>query len=333
MKCLHDSTSLLFLSDESEKDKIWDKHRELTEHLMNIYKGSGHDDLKKQATRMIDCAPWLSFNLEKQDGKEDTRHKLSQAFFCHVRTCPVCAWRKSLCNKARFINALPKVMQENDCENATFLFLTLTVRNCDIHDLRSTIQMMNQGWKRMIDLLMKQCPWLLGWVLSTEVTRSDSEQGNAHPHFHVLLMVKPAYFKKGYIKQSDWIALWKRSARLDYDPSVHVEGIKGRRSKKGLDKTAVQASSAEALKYATTYDEEVLADADWCIEYARQIKRLKFVRTGGILNGILKDEYTDEELTQGDEETQEQEEALPLQVRYFFERMFGRYARPKQRKA
>ena len=48
-----------------------------------------------------------------------------------------------------------------------------------------------------------------GWIRTTEVTR-DKERPNeyAHPHFHVILMVKPSYFAKGYVKHMDWVRAW-----------------------------------------------------------------------------------------------------------------------------
>lgn len=320
----------LFLSDESKKDKPWDTHRSASKVLASIFRGSEVPKLKKHAIRLDDCSPWLAFGVESNE-KGEKRHKISQAFFCHVRTCPVCQWRRSLAHKARFLRAMPAILSRPECRGAKFMFLTLTVRNCDVHELRTTIQMMNDGWRRLHARLSKK-PWLLGWVLSTEVTRSDSEEGNAHPHFHILLMVKPSYFKGGnYITQSEWIAIWKQSARLDYDPSVRIELTKGHRSKRGVVKTALEASASEVLKYATSFDEELLADPEWVIEYAQQIHALKFVRTGGLFSGILKEDYTTDEMLQGEEEGEEQEDKpLPLEVVYWFSHAFNQYARPRK---
>jgi plasmid rolling circle replication initiator protein Rep len=52
---------------------------------------------------------------------------------------------------------------------------------------------------------------------STEVTRG--KDGSAHPHFHCLLMVPPGYFAgHNYLRQSTWVAMWRKAMRLDYDP-------------------------------------------------------------------------------------------------------------------
>jgi hypothetical protein len=47
-----------------------------------------------------------------------------------------------------------------------------------------------------------------------------------HPHMHVLLMVSPNYFDRAhYIEQTKWVALWKRAARLDYDPVIDIRKV------------------------------------------------------------------------------------------------------------
>ena len=111
-----------------------------------------------------------------------------------------------------------------------FVFLTLTVRNPKIEDLRETLQHMNKSWQRLKDR-KEFISGVEGWVRTTEVTRpkdpKDKDKkykrvcpttGNthAHPHFHVILMVKPSYFGKGYIKQSRWQELWADCLRVDY---------------------------------------------------------------------------------------------------------------------
>ena len=40
----------------------------------------------------------------------------------------------------------------------------------------------------------------------------------AHPHYHALLLVKPSYFTKNYIKQSEWVEMWQKALRADYAP-------------------------------------------------------------------------------------------------------------------
>lgn len=226
--------------------------------------------------------------------------------------------------KAKFLRALPAVLSSAKCRTG-FIFLTLTVRNCDVRELRSTIKEMNKGWNRMNTYLKRFCPWFLGWVLSTEVTRG--KDGTAHPHFHILLLVKEDYFGRGYLKHSDWMALWKRCAKLEYDPSVHVQSVKAKPGK-----TLESSFIAETLKYSTKVDDDLVNDSDWLCTYAMQIRGLKFVRTGGLFAGIMKDDYSDEELLQGEGEEELLE--LPeekLSFRWLLDFLkYGRKKTPKQ---
>ena len=84
--------------------------------------------------------------------------------------------------QARFHQSLPQIVLEHP--KARWLFLTLTVPNCPIGELGATLTAMNAGWNRL--QARKELKAVIGWVRTTEVTRSAI--GEAHPHFHVLLM-------------------------------------------------------------------------------------------------------------------------------------------------
>ncbi|MGZ7278142.1 protein rep, partial [Streptococcus pyogenes] len=70
--------------------------------------------------------------------------RLRSAEFCRVRHCPVCQWRRSLMWQARFYQALPRIVA--DYPDSRWMFLTLTVRNCDIADLAETLTAMNAAF-------------------------------------------------------------------------------------------------------------------------------------------------------------------------------------------
>ena len=71
------------------------------------------------------------------------------------------------------------------------LFLTLTVRNMPVCELRDALQHMNKSWQRLIK--RKEFKAVQGWIRTTEITRG--KDGSAHPHFHILLMVPPSWFR------------------------------------------------------------------------------------------------------------------------------------------
>ena len=281
---LHDESPSL--TDLSPRDKPWDKHRSNSDRVASHYAGS---DFHRYSERMTFCSELLDFTLKPTDD-ESYALKLSSARFCRVRHCPVCQWRRSLAWKAKAYKVLPQIVGKYPKHR--WLFLTLTQRNCKITELRETIQLMNKAFKRLTDL--KAFP-AIGWLKSVEVTRG--KDGSAHPHFHCLLMVPGGYFSgRDYLKQAEWVAMWRKCLRLDYDPVLDVQAIK-----KGSQPMQLVP---ELLKYCTK-ESDMTVDREWLLELTRQMHKLRAIATGGVLKEYLKaleDEPEDLIHVDGDEE-------------------------------
>ena len=259
----------LYLSDLSERDKLWDRHRRNSDRVADYYRDS--EEFYKYADRIDFCSQLLSFRLIAEE--QEYKLKLDGARFCRVRYCPVCQWRRSLMWKAKAYEVLPVVIKAYP--RYRWLFLTLTVCNCGIAELRNTLQWMNESWQRMIQ--RKRFP-AVGWIRSTEVTRG--QDGSAHPHFHSLLLVKPFYFSgKSYIKQKEWVEMWRSCLRVDYDPVVDIRAIKRDRSPNEL--------IPEILKYSVK-ESDLVADREWFLELTRQMHKMRTIATGGVLKKYLK---------------------------------------------
>ena len=114
---------------------------------------------------------------------------------------------------------------------------------------------------------------------SIEVTRNDWTR-EAHPHIHALLLVPSHYFKVKdyYIDKDGWIKLWKNALKSDYSPSVCIQAC---RQAQGYEKIV-----REVVKYSTK-PQDLLQDADWLVNYIRQVHNLRFFSTGGIVKEIL----------------------------------------------
>ena len=287
------------LTDYSPDDKPWDVHRALADDVGGIYAGAV--DFERYAARMADCAGVLRFGWVENHLTGENSLSLREAHFCRVRHCPVCQWRRSLMWQARFYQSLPKLVEQYP--KARWVFLTLTVRNCLVEDLRDTLKAMNGAWQRLIK--RREFKPVLGWVRTTEVTRGAD--GSAHPHFHALLMVPPSWFTTHYVKHARWVKLWSDVMRLDYLPNVDVRAVKPRAPKEGqtaLDAKAqaLQGAVSETLKYSTK-PADMVADEAWFLELTKQTHKLRFVATGGALKHVLKvDQETDDDLalTNGD---------------------------------
>src|SRR6267378_3947725 len=119
-----------YLSDVSPKHKPWDKHRSEADEVKEIYAGSRFSRHHRYAQRVEQCSQVLQFARDppKKSGKQ--KLTLKGAWFCRVRQCPVCQWRRSLMWQAKVYRALPALLREYP--DMRFLFMTLTIRNCHV---------------------------------------------------------------------------------------------------------------------------------------------------------------------------------------------------------
>jgi hypothetical protein len=119
-----------------------------------------------------------------------------------------------------------------------------------------------------------------GYIKTTEVTRGKNPPGSGHPHFHVLMMVKPSYFGVNYLSQAKWVEMWRRSLRIDYNPVLDVQALKPKGSLVGL--------LAEVIKYSVK-ESDLTFDKEWLLELTRQMHRIKAIATGGILREYFRE--------------------------------------------
>lgn len=122
-----------------------------------------------------------------------------------------------------------------------FIFLTLTVKNPHITDLKSQLVIMNNAFKK----LTKRKEFMAvvdGWIRTTEVTRPKLPRKNKKapivycpktviptltPFSIALLKVKPSYFKgTHYLSQAKWAELWQSCLGVDYLPVVDVRTVR-----------------------------------------------------------------------------------------------------------
>lgn len=248
------------------------------------------------ALRQFRCADFLHYAI----APGSLEMSLNRANFCGLRTCPVCTWLKSTKLRIRIFQGLPRLLA--DYPDFKFLLLTLTVKNCHFKELRSHIRIMEQGWRRLSNL--PKFP-AIGYLKSLELARPRDcfyhgifigrmgqslinrwlghlrNQPNwnplawrsywceeVHPHFHALLMVPASYFSESErMSQVDWRSLWKRSARLDYDPVVDIRAVK-----------EIRNGILETSKYCLKTSDMV--DVLGCL-IIRQLHGLRLVSIGG----------------------------------------------------
>ena len=247
------------------------------------------------------CATTLGVEIDL-DAERGPEALLRTVGACNRRVCPFCEWRRSRAWRRRFFQGLPEF--HSDFPTHRPIFLTLTVKNCRIEDLRDTISQMNKGLKRLTLLSMFPTKF---WFRRTEVTLQRLKKGEigggyfVHPHMHLLLMVPASYFSHGYIKKSDWQKSWMMSARLDYPPVIDVRRATAPCSSGGATIAQSRTAALEASKYATKATDLINMGSPLG-EYHRQVKGLRLSASSASFKPYIADSPIDDsELTDSGE--------------------------------
>lgn len=241
------SVDSVALSDKGRagRERPWRRYKMSNEYLSIAYQEID----KKKSERLKLCGKVLTFDVDERGNK-----RLVNAESCRVRLCPLCSWRRSL---KSYYNTMKIVDYINEHYNNTaYIFVTLTVQNCNADKLSDTLDLLFSALQRLTQRKDIRAVWH-GSVRNVEVTHNvnvnDAWFDTYHPHVHMLVAVNKSYFKdKRYISRAKLAELWQECLRVDYLPQVDV------RACKGTDAHAV----AECSKYATKASDYLIFD-DW----------------------------------------------------------------------
>lgn len=252
------------------------KHKDKQIYLYDLYEPFN----QKKANATLNCATQMWF-LDKEHIKTKERKLfLENMYTCKDRFCNYCNWRREMKYKKltyQFIDELHRT------KRLRYIFLTLTVPNCHINDLRATIQHMSESFDR----LKKRNKWkngIVGYLRALEYTVQKDDSNMFHPHFHCMLAVEPAYFSPDrdlYISQEEFLQLWRKSTRDESIKSVDIRVVKPDKYRKTRPSVI-----AEMIKY-TMKDTDLKKVANF-EELTKQLKGVRTFNAGGILKEILK---------------------------------------------
>lgn len=209
---------------------------------------------EKRSQRVHFCANDLAF------GHSEGKYKLHEANFCRERLCPMCAARRArkafaqvyqICNKLRG-------------DGVRFIFLTLTVVNCEGSELSATIDKMQKAFHKLVNYKRFK-DGCLGFFRALEVTRNNRRRsksyGTFHPHFHCVVAVPADYFTSSkYIKQVEWLQMWRKACKDDRILEVNVKTVKYFFKRDGIDNLA--RACAEVAKYTLKTKDFLFRDDD-----------------------------------------------------------------------
>lgn len=301
----------------SGKERPWQAKKISSEITAANFEEAG---LYSKSRRMKDCADNLVFKFTGES------LKLHQTWFCKVRLCPMCNWRRSIKIAAQNKKIVETV---NERENLKWVFLTLTVKNCSPEELQETVEGMFKAFNRLTKYKAFKTA-VRGFFRALEVTRDrdvyigekrfqknpdyyknkglsigseNPNYGTYHPHFHVLLCVPSSYFKKKeyYIKQDDWSEMWKKAMKIEYKPIVDVRKVKPKSEidSKGLDEYEKQIKEQNAILEVSKYpvkDTDVIKgnkvteeNVETVLDLDNALAYKRLIGYGGLLKEIHKE--------------------------------------------
>lgn len=239
----------------------------------------------KKASNVRVCAEVLQF-LKNDEGQL----KLKQAWFCKSRLCPMCNWRRSIKHSSQVIKIVDEAVKKYP--KGRFLFWTLTTKNVFTGDeLNTELARMNKAFDRLMKYKKVQKN-MLGYLKATEVT-VNQQDGSYNQHFHILVFVRPSYFKgtgDNYISQSELTEFWKKSLKIDYTPIVNIKAVKAKATEKEKGVIGAVYETAKypvkSIDYLTDNHEENLQRVD---DLEVGLKRKRLISFGGIFKEIRKE--------------------------------------------
>ena len=243
----------------------------------------------KESEKIKQCGNYLEFIFKEHQITKDTKKKLANANFCKNRFCPVCSWRRTRNITGQLKEAFTAIQEK---EKIATLFLTLTVTNPDVKDLKATVAHMNKSFQRMSETKRFKNA-ILGYFKSIEILGDKTPNGQAHPHFHILLVVKENYFKKSdYINQKEFLQMWRDATRNQNITQVDVRRIKS----KNENFSDIDSAIAETVKYSVKHSDLCKRTNEDFYYLYTQTKNLRFISAGGILKDHLNLIKIDEDL-------------------------------------
>lgn len=295
------------------EEKSFLKHKKRTIPLYDKY----YPFNPKKANKILDCGSSLWFNLKEHIETKEQALKLESMFTCKDRFCPFCNWRRQMKYSKMIYNHIQALEED---KKHRYIFLTLTVKNCKLGDLRSNVNAMGRAFSNMTKTVRFKNS-ILGFLRVLEFTVQKSNANMMHPHYHVLLVVPGGYFdtKKGkYINTKEWSIMWAKALKVDYEPIVDVRIVKSNGAK-----NANASVVAEMSKYPLK-DTDISRVKDF-ENLGKQLKGVRNINAGGILKGILtKANVIDDDLVNTDDAEREELWVLIELICYQFENKNGR---------
>lgn len=258
---------------KAEDSAKWTLHKKQAQELASLlrtmkgWKYGGEVD--RCATQL-----WLNYY------KDSNRFKVRPFSTCKKRTCPLCGWVRNQKLFGYASHNLPELVKGKG--RLRYRLLTLTVKNCSFDELRSTVKSMTAGLR----WLVRSKEWdAVGWVRCVEITY-NAEENTYHPHLHILTA---SPWNNPMTETKQWVKVWRRCMRLDYDPVCDIRAIKRR---DGMNPAL--SGLSEAMKYLFK-PSDIEENPHSLAPAFEELKGLRLLGSGGIFLSIFEKPEAEED--------------------------------------
>lgn len=267
-----------------------------------IIRGKIEDDslLIKRGERSLNCAQQRY--IVTVNGKAHTvfTHR------CRSRHCQNCQRIKAFVWQEKMKEIFPDLIA--NYPNHKYLFITFTVKNPKIKNLRLVLLCMTRAYAKMFQRKAFK-KWFVGDIRSTEITRGKSGSDEAHPHFHALICVHPTYFKGvNYMSADVWGKNWGeclaaefKKENIEYNTSDYPKGFprvdirlaKSADRKTDITNKNISEHGEQLINYVLKYSvkgSDLLKDGkadDWFFEFDKQVKSIRMIAASGDIKKSL----------------------------------------------
>lgn len=260
-----------------------------------------NETLTKRGERSLNCAQQRYIVVVNGKAHTVFTHR------CRSRHCANCQRIKAYVWQMKMQEIIPEL--SINFKNGKYLFITFTVKNPKIKNLRLVLKCMSRAYAKMFQ--RKAFRFVVGGIRSTEITRGKSGDDEAHPHFHAIICLKTTYFKKeNYLNADDWGKHWGECLQSEYEkegleynaadypkgfPRVDIRVAKSADGKQEITNKNIAEHGSQLINYVLKYSikgsdllKEGKADK-WFWEFDKQVKGIRMIAPVGVVKKMLSD--------------------------------------------
>ncbi|ECT2894331.1 TPA: protein rep [Salmonella enterica] len=259
-----------------------------------------NETLTKRGERSLNCAQQRYIVVVNGKAHTVFTHR------CRSRHCQNCQRIKAFVWQEKMKEIFPDLISKYP--NHKYLFITFTVKNPKLKNLKSVLICMSRAYAKMFQRKAFK-KWFVGDIRSTEITRGNSGEDEAHPHFHALICVHPTYFKGvNYMSADVWGKNWGecleaefKKEGLEYNaadypkgfPRVDIRLAKSADRKTDITNKNITEHGEQLINYVLKYSvkgSDLLKNGkadQWFWEFDKQVKNIRMIAASGDIKKSL----------------------------------------------